>query len=377
MVKLKNQTLDSFVIKRKLGGTTQNSSSNPINQESKRIKTSIDEPDQNRNQQEPPVSENPRTSVDTFIVGGFDKWKKVNDGKRCAFLKHIGCSQHKNAIALGENLLNQATHIGNILEKRCVEKGIHTFVSWLMSREMNKKEQMAIVLRFVDRDGVIRERFVDLVHVEDTLALTLKTHLWNKLLLYEFDTSKIRCQRYDGASNMRGEWNGFHALVLKDCPYAYYVLCFAHRLQLALAVASREVIPKAKVIETKTLLELGEIKKGIIDDTSSYPSERGDADGVYCQQERLRLRHELELFPIEMQNNPKLSDASTIADLCTRLVETKKAMKICKTRLRNKMGDEFLADNLVVYIEKEIAEKFDSNSIIDEFKAVKSRKADL
>ncbi|KAK3211683.1 hypothetical protein Dsin_016389 [Dipteronia sinensis] len=39
---------------------------------------------------------------------------------------------------------------------------------------------------------------------------------------------------------MRGEWNGLQALFLKDCPYAYYVHCFAHRLQLALVAASKE-----------------------------------------------------------------------------------------------------------------------------------------
>ena len=52
-------------------------------------------------------------------------------------------------------------------------------------------------------------------------------------------------------------------------------------------------------------------------------------------------------------------------------------MKLCKTRLRNKMADDFLADILVVYIEKEIAEKFDSESIIEEFKSVKGRRAEL
>lgn len=82
-----------------------------------------------------------------------------------------------------------------------------------------------------------------MVHVSDTLALTLKTNLWKKLLQYEIDTSKIRGQGYDGASNMRGEWNGLQALVLKHCPYAYYIHCFAHRLQLALVAASRELIP--------------------------------------------------------------------------------------------------------------------------------------
>nr|GFA89745.1 zinc finger MYM-type protein 1-like [Tanacetum cinerariifolium] len=53
------------------------------------------------------------------------------------------------------------------------------------------------------------------------------------------------------------------------------------------------------------------------------------------------------------------------------------AMKICKTRLRNRMSDDFLADSLVVYIEKEVAENFDSDSIIDEFKKLKGRRANL
>jgi hypothetical protein len=39
---------------------------------------------------------------------------------------------------------------------------------------------------------------------------------------------------------MRGEWNGLQALFLKECPYAYYVHCFAHKLQLALVAAYRE-----------------------------------------------------------------------------------------------------------------------------------------
>ncbi|KAL5805528.1 hypothetical protein ACOSQ4_028261 [Xanthoceras sorbifolium] len=40
---------------------------------------------------------------------------------------------------------------------------------------------------------------------------------------------------------MRGEWNGLQALFLKDCSSAYYIHCFAHRLQLALVAVAREV----------------------------------------------------------------------------------------------------------------------------------------
>ncbi|QHO37756.1 Zinc finger MYM-type protein [Arachis hypogaea] len=111
------------------------------------------------------------------------------------------------------------------------------------ARDESKREQMALVLRFVDIHGFIQERFLDLVHVKDTTSLTLKQELCGILSRHGLDVPNIRGQGYDGASNMRGEWNGLQALFLKDCPYAYYIHCFAHRLQLALVAASREVIP--------------------------------------------------------------------------------------------------------------------------------------
>ena len=110
------------------------------------------------------------------------------------------------------------------------------------ARDESKKEQMSIVLRFVDQDGILRERFFGLVHVSDTATLTLKKSIYFLLSNHNLDIQNIRGQGYDGASNMRGEWNGLQALILKDCPYAYYIHCLAHQLQLALVAASKEVI---------------------------------------------------------------------------------------------------------------------------------------
>ena len=42
-------------------------------------------------------------------------------------------------------------------------------------------------------------------------------------------------------------------------------------------------------------------------------------------------------------------------------------MKLLKTRLRNRMEDELLADNMIVYIEKEIVGNFNVKMIMDEF----------
>ena len=60
-----------------------------------------------------------RGGFDVFTTQGFDRWKKVHDGKKCAFLTHMGsnpCSQHNNAVRDSQALLNQPNHLANILE---------------------------------------------------------------------------------------------------------------------------------------------------------------------------------------------------------------------------------------------------------------------
>ena len=53
------------------------------------------------------------------------------------------------------------------------------------------------------------------------------------------------------------------------------------------------------------------------------------------------------------------------------------AMKIVKTKLCNRMKDDFLANYLIVYIVKEIAERFTIDMIIEDFYSMKERQAQL
>ena len=73
------------------------------------------------------------------------------------------------------------------------------------SRDDSKREQLALVLRFVDNDGFIQECFFDLSHVKDTATLTLKNEIYALLSRHCLDIQNIRGQGYDGASNMCGE----------------------------------------------------------------------------------------------------------------------------------------------------------------------------
>ena len=53
------------------------------------------------------------------------------------------------------------------------------------------------------------------------------------------------------------------------------------------------------------------------------------------------------------------------------------AMNIVKTDLRNKMGDDFLTDCLVCYIEKDVFRSIDNEVIIQHFQNMKTRRMDL
>jgi len=122
----------------------------------------------------------------------------------------------------------------------------------------------------------------------------------------------------------------------------------------------------------------------------------------FSEQEKIHLRFQLQHYELDVPNHLNLKNMSSTADLCQGLVETEKstiyplidrlirliltlpvstattqrafsAMKIVKTRLCNWMEDDYLANYLIVYIEKEIAERFPIDMIIDDFYSMKER----
>ncbi|XP_019232685.1 PREDICTED: zinc finger MYM-type protein 1-like [Nicotiana attenuata] len=108
------------------------------------------------------------------------------------------------------------------------------------SKDVSHKEQMALVLRYVNKEGKVIERFLSIVHVKDTSAKLLKEAICSLLLEHSLSKSQIRGQGYDGASNMQGEINGLKTLIMNDTPSAHCIHCFAHQLQLTLVAVAKK-----------------------------------------------------------------------------------------------------------------------------------------
>ncbi|KAJ6792676.1 zinc finger MYM-type protein 1-like [Iris pallida] len=108
------------------------------------------------------------------------------------------------------------------------------------SSDVSGKEQMAVVLRFVDSAGNVKERFIDVVHVMETSSLSLKSAIDSLFANHGLSLMKVRGQGYDGASNMKGEFSELKTLIMNENESAYYVHCFAHQLQLALVAVARK-----------------------------------------------------------------------------------------------------------------------------------------
>ncbi|GJW15624.1 zinc finger MYM-type protein 1-like protein [Tanacetum coccineum] len=108
------------------------------------------------------------------------------------------------------------------------------------SSDVTKKEQMAIVFRYVNKNGLVKESLVGIIKVKETSSAYLKSSIDKFFAKNHLSLKQLRGQGYDGASNMCGEFNGLKAKILEENNSAYYVHCFAHQLQLVVVAVARK-----------------------------------------------------------------------------------------------------------------------------------------
>ena len=106
------------------------------------------------------------------------------------------------------------------------------------SSDLSHKEQVSVVVRYVDKDYIIQERLVDIEHTDSTDSETLFQILLKSLSKVGLNIDKLIGQCYDGASNMRGVNAGVQVKVKAAQPKAIYSHCYAHCVNLVLVEAA-------------------------------------------------------------------------------------------------------------------------------------------
>ncbi|XP_057779891.1 uncharacterized protein LOC130998490 [Salvia miltiorrhiza] len=200
------------------------------------------------------------------------------------------------------------------------------------SRDISMKEQMSIVLRFVNKDACIVERFVGVEHVTSTTALALKEAIDCFFSRHNLSISRLRGQGYDGASNMQGAFNGLKALILKENPCAFYIHCFAHQLQLALvAVAKKHILVSALFFSVTSIANVVGASSKRCDILHKKEAEKIFSalnnvkvlemiveDGIEA------LDDQLETYIIDMRSTDVFGRLKGIGALAQKMVEMKK-----------------------------------------------------
>ena len=109
------------------------------------------------------------------------------------------------------------------------------------TKDVSKQEQLSIVVRYVDREGIINERFLTFVQAASINAESLSTYIIQALEEHKIDPSMMVSQGYDGASVMSGHCTGVQKQIKDRYPSAIYIHCYAHVLNLVLVDCSKKV----------------------------------------------------------------------------------------------------------------------------------------
>ena len=115
--------------------------------------------------------------------------------------------------------------------------------------DSSSKEQLSLVLRFLDESCSIREEFVGFVHLKDGLSgKAISDAILSKVSDLGLDISRCRGQGYDGAGSVSGKQNGAAAHILRVNRKALYTHCYSHRLNLA-------ICKNFKIISVNNMME--------------------------------------------------------------------------------------------------------------------------
>lgn len=97
--------------------------------------------------------------------------------------------------------------------------------------DVSHVDQLTLIIRYVTSKGPV-ERFIKFLTMEGHTAEQITDSLFSYLNAEGIDINDCRGQSYDNASSMSGQYSGVQARIKNANPYANFIPCFAHSLNL-------------------------------------------------------------------------------------------------------------------------------------------------
>lgn len=120
----------------------------------------------------------------------------------------------------------------------------------MRQKTFQKKEQLSLIIRFIDKDFCIHEKTLGCFHLLNSNADSLCQEIQKIVTENHLDLNMRIAQCYDGASVMSGVYSGVQQKVSLTVPHAIYVHCCAHRLNLCLVHTIQNIPLLANFFDT-------------------------------------------------------------------------------------------------------------------------------
>ena len=171
------------------------------------------------------------TASDSDNMGNFIELVKFRAENDDVLHKYLETSP-RNALYTSKTMQNEMISvIADAIQGKIIDEIQAVEFFTILADEVSdcsNLEQVSVVIRFVDKDNNIREKFLGFITVERITGEALATALLSWLKAHNIDVSFCRGQGYDGVSSMSSNTVGVQARIREVSPMALYIHCQSH-----------------------------------------------------------------------------------------------------------------------------------------------------